>query len=49
MGSKVLIDTNIAIGYIGNRLDINMMDKLDRIFDDTYHQLEILTLKISKT
>lgn len=37
MGKKILIDTNIAISYIGNRLNINAMDKLDKIFDSEYH------------
>jgi len=37
MGSKILIDTNIAIGYVGNNLDINLMNKLDAIFNGTYH------------
>ena len=37
MGKKVLIDTNIAIGYIGNSLNIQVMDKLDKIFDEEYH------------
>jgi hypothetical protein len=29
MGRKILIDTNIAIGYIGNRLSLQSMDKLN--------------------
>jgi predicted nucleic acid-binding protein len=37
MGSKILIDTNIAIGYIGNRLSIQTMDKLDDLFNSQYH------------
>lgn len=37
MGRKILIDTNIAIGYIGNRLSFKSMDKLDQIFDGEYH------------
>ncbi len=37
MGRKILIDTNIAIGYIGNRLSGQSMDKLDNIFDGEYH------------
>ena len=37
MGRKILIDTNIAIGYIGNRLSLQSMDKLDPIFDGEYH------------
>ena len=37
MGRKILIDTNIAIGYIGNRLSGKSMDKLDTIFDAEYH------------
>jgi len=32
-----LIDTNIAIGYIGNRLSLQSMDKLDFVFDGEYH------------
>ena len=37
MGRKILIDTNIAIGYIGNRLSAKSMNKLDHIFDAEYH------------
>jgi predicted nucleic acid-binding protein len=37
MGKKILIDTNIAIGYIGNRLNIQLMDKLDDLFNSKYH------------
>lgn len=37
MGRKILIDTNIAIGYIGNRLSGKSIDKLDNIFDGEYH------------
>lgn len=37
MGSKILIDTNIAIGYIGNRLNVQSMDKLDNLFNNQYH------------
>jgi len=37
MGRKILIDTNIAIGYIGNRLSLQAMDKLDKIFNEEYH------------
>lgn len=37
MGRKILIDTNIAIGYIGNRLSTKSMNKLDTIFDAEYH------------
>lgn len=37
MGSEILIDTNIAIGYVGNRLDVHLMDKLDTIFNSQYH------------
>ena len=37
MGKKILIDTNIAIGYIGNRLNIQAMNRLDKIFDGEYH------------
>ena len=37
MGRKILIDTNIAIGYIGNRLNPQSMDKLDTVFDGEYH------------
>jgi hypothetical protein len=37
MGSKILIDTNIAIGYVGNNLEINLMNKLDAIFNGAYH------------
>jgi len=37
MGRKILIDTNIAIGYIGNRLSPKSMDELDTIFDAEYH------------
>jgi len=37
MGRKILIDTNIAIGYIGNRLRLQSMKKLDHFFDGEYH------------
>ncbi len=37
MGHKILIDTNIAIGYIGNSLSVESMDKLDKIFNGEYH------------
>jgi len=37
MGPKILIDTNIAIGFIGNRLNIHSMDKLDELFNGQYH------------
>ena len=37
MGTKILVDTNIAIGYIGGRLDVLIMDKLDNIFNNQYH------------
>ncbi len=37
MGPKILIDTNIAIGYIAGRLDVHIMDKLDNIFNNQYH------------
>lgn len=37
MGSKVLEDTNIAIGYIGKQLDGYLMDRLDPIFNNRYH------------
>jgi hypothetical protein len=46
MGPKVLIDTNVAIGYVGNRLGITLMNKLDRIFDDTYHLSVINKIEI---
>ena len=47
MGTKILIDTNIAIGYIGNRLSIQAMDKLDDLFNSQYNlsvinQIELL-------
>ena len=37
MGKKILVDTNIAIGYIGNRLNNQLMDKLDKLFNNQYH------------
>ena len=37
MARKILIDTNIAIGYIGNRLNAISMNELDNIFDAEYH------------
>ena len=37
MGKKILIDTNIVIGYIGNHLNVQVMNKLDKIFDHEYH------------
>lgn len=46
MGRKILIDTNIAIGYIGNRLSLQAMDKLDQIFDTEYHLSVINKIEI---
>jgi len=37
MGPEILIDTNIAIGFIGNRLNIHSMDKLDELFNGQYN------------
>ncbi len=37
MARKILIDTNIAIGYIGNRLNAKSMDVIANIFDAEYH------------
>lgn len=37
MARKILIDTNIAIGYIGNHLNVQLMDKLDNLFNSQYH------------
>ncbi|HAZ03453.1 MAG: hypothetical protein A2W90_16500 [Bacteroidetes bacterium GWF2_42_66] len=37
MGSKILIDTNVAIGYIGNCLSIQSMSKMDNLLDAQYH------------
>ncbi len=37
MGAKILIDTNIAIGYIGNSLSVQSMDRLDKVFNHEYH------------
>jgi predicted nucleic acid-binding protein len=37
MGQKILIDTNIAIGYIGNRFESESMDRLDLVFNKEYH------------
>ena len=37
MGSKVRIDTNIAIGYIGNRLNNQLMDQIDDILNGHYY------------
>jgi predicted nucleic acid-binding protein len=37
MERKILIDTNIAIGYIGNQLNVQSMNKLDKIFNGQYH------------
>ncbi|MEI7831265.1 MAG: type II toxin-antitoxin system VapC family toxin [Prolixibacteraceae bacterium] len=37
MARKILIDTNIAIGYIGNRLSAKSMDAIANIFDAEYH------------
>lgn len=37
MGTKILIDTNFAIGYLGNRLSAQSMDKLDNIFEGEYY------------
>jgi predicted nucleic acid-binding protein len=46
MGRKILIDTNIAIGYVGNRLDFHLLNKLDKIFDGTYHLSVINKIEI---
>lgn len=46
MGRKILIDTNIAIGYIGNRLSLKAMDNLDQIFDGEYHLSVINKIEI---
>lgn len=46
MGRKILIDTNIAIGYIGNRLNQRSMDKLDHVFDNEYHLSVINKIEI---
>ena len=46
MGRKILIDTNIAIGYIGNRLNLKAMDNLDQIFDNEYHLSVINKIEI---
>jgi predicted nucleic acid-binding protein len=37
VGAKILIDTNIAIGYIGNSLSVQSMDRLDKVFNHEYH------------
>ena len=37
MGEKVLIDTNVAIGYFANRLNIGTMDQIDEQLDKEYH------------
>lgn len=37
MGSKILIDTNIAIGYIGNSLNDQLMDQVDDILNGQYY------------
>ncbi len=37
MGPEILIDTNIAIAYIGNRLSARSMNRIDKILDGTYH------------
>lgn len=37
MARKILIDTNIAIGYIGNRLNAKSMVVIANIFDAEYH------------
>jgi predicted nucleic acid-binding protein len=37
VGTKILIDTNIAIGYIGNSLSVQSMDRLDTVFNHQYH------------
>lgn len=37
MGQKILVDTNIAIGYLGSRLSLQSMDKLNQFFDGEYH------------
>lgn len=37
MGEKILIDTNIAIAYFGNRLKMKSINKLDQLLDEEYH------------
>jgi predicted nucleic acid-binding protein len=37
MEPKILIDTNIAIAYLGNRLSARSMNRIDKILDGTYH------------
>ena len=46
MGRKILIDTNIAIGYVGNRLDLHLLNKRDKIFDGKYHLSVINKIEI---
>ncbi len=46
MGSKILVHTNIAIGYIGNRLNVQSMDKLDNLFNNQYHLSVINKIKM---
>lgn len=49
MGKQVLIDSNIAIGYIGGSFDPEVLDLIDKYIDEGYHmsiinQIEILGL-----
>ena len=46
MGRKILIDTNVAIGYVGNRLDNHLMNALDEILNEPYHLSVINKIEI---
>ena len=37
MGRKVLIDTNICIGYIGGKFQSHILDELDQLIENEYH------------
>jgi len=46
MGEKVLIDSNIAIGYVGNLFPLLAMDNLDKIFAGEFHLSVINKIEI---
>ncbi len=46
MATKILIDTNIAIGYIGSRLSVQSMNKLDDLFNSQYHLSSINKIEL---
>jgi hypothetical protein len=37
MGKQVLIDSNIAIGYVGGSFDSEVLDLIDSYIEEGYH------------